>query len=45
MGKSKGVINKKKAYEMIDEFKTIRGSDKAFEELIKYWDELLSKYS
>lgn len=41
---SKGVINKKKAIEMIDKFKTSEDVDKSLEELNKYWDDLLSKY-
>ena len=42
---SKGVINKKKAIEMIDKFKTSKDVDKSLEELNKYWDDLLSKYN
>ncbi|AUG58790.1 GH36-type glycosyl hydrolase domain-containing protein [Acetivibrio saccincola] len=41
---SKGVINKKKAIEMTDKFKTSEDVDKSLEELNKYWDDLLSKY-
>nr|8HO7_A Chain A, Cellobiose phosphorylase [Acetivibrio thermocellus]8HO7_B Chain B, Cellobiose phosphorylase [Acetivibrio thermocellus]8HO8_A Chain A, Cellobiose phosphorylase [Acetivibrio thermocellus]8HO8_B Chain B, Cellobiose phosphorylase [Acetivibrio thermocellus] len=41
---SKGVINKKKAYEMIEQFNTVEKVDKAFEELKSYWNALLSKY-
>ncbi|HOP92536.1 MAG TPA: glycosyl transferase [Acetivibrio thermocellus] len=41
---SKGVINKKKAYEMIEQFNTVEKVDKAFEELKSYWNTLLSKY-
>jgi len=41
---SKGVINKKKAYEMIEKFNTVEKVDKAFEELKSYWNALLSKY-
>jgi len=40
----KGVINKKKAYEMIEQFNTVEKVDKAFEELKSYWNALLSKY-
>ncbi|HOM02020.1 MAG TPA: glycosyl transferase [Acetivibrio sp.] len=42
---SKGVINKKKAYEMIEQFNTSSKVDNAFEELKNYWNALLSKYS
>ncbi|TYQ15226.1 UNVERIFIED_CONTAM: cellobiose phosphorylase [Acetivibrio alkalicellulosi] len=42
---SKGVINKKKAYEMIDMFKTSSDVEKYFNELKEYWTSLLSKYS
>jgi cellobiose phosphorylase len=42
---SKGVINKKKAKEMIDMFKTSSDVDKALEELKNYWTSLLSKYT
>ena len=42
---SKGVINKKKAIEMIDKFKTSEDVDKSLEELNNYWDDLLSKYN
>ncbi|MDQ2085418.1 glycosyl transferase [Herbivorax sp. ANBcel31] len=42
---SKGVINKKKANEMIDKFKTSEDVDKSLEELNKYWTDLLSKYT
>jgi cellobiose phosphorylase len=42
---SKGVINKKKAIEMIDKFKTSKDVDKSLEELNKYWNDLLSKYN
>ncbi|HHV30014.1 GH36-type glycosyl hydrolase domain-containing protein [Acetivibrio mesophilus] len=42
---SKGVINKKKAYEMIEQFNTVSKVDSAFEELKNYWNSLLSKYS
>ncbi|MFZ5990073.1 MAG: GH36-type glycosyl hydrolase domain-containing protein [Bacillota bacterium] len=42
---SKGVINKKKAYEMIEKFKTASDVDRAFAELKDYWTSLLSKYT
>ncbi len=42
---SKGVINKKKAKEMIDQFKTAADVDKAFNQLKEYWDSLLSQYT
>ncbi len=42
---SKGVINKKKAKEMIEMFKTSADVDKAFNQLKQYWDSLLSKYT
>lgn len=41
---SKLVINKKKAQEMINKFKTAADVDKSLEELGKHWDSLLSKY-
>ncbi|MCR4739703.1 MAG: glycosyl transferase [Lachnospiraceae bacterium] len=42
---SYGVINKKKAYEMLDRYKTDADVDKAFGVLNDYWKALLSKYS
>ncbi len=39
-----GKINKKKAHEMINSFNTSEAADKAFAELNKYWDSLLSTY-
>ncbi|MDO5567592.1 MAG: glycosyl transferase, partial [Planctomycetia bacterium] len=42
---AKGVINKKKAEAMIDQFATTEAVDKAFAELKAHWDMLLSKYS
>ena len=42
---SKGVINKKKAFEMIDRYKTDADVDKAFGVLNDYWKKLLSKYT
>ena len=42
---SKGVVNKKRAYEMLDRYKTDADVDKAFAELNAYWNGLLSKYT
>ncbi|MCR5733793.1 MAG: glycosyl transferase [Lachnospiraceae bacterium] len=42
---SYGVINKKKAYEMLDRYKTDADVDRAFGALNDYWKALLSKYS
>ncbi len=42
---SKGVVNKKRAYEMLDRYKTDADVDKAFAELNEYWKGLLSKYT
>jgi cellobiose phosphorylase len=42
---SKGVINKKKAEEMIAKFATTELVDAALAELAAYWDTLLSKYT
>ena len=42
---SKGVLNKKRAYEMLDRYKTDTDVDKAFAELNEYWNGLLSKYT
>ena len=42
---SKGVVNKKRAYEMLDRYKTDADVDKAFAELNEYWNGLLSKYT
>jgi len=42
---SKGVVNKKRAYEMLDRYKTDTDVDKAFAELNEYWNGLLSKYT
>ncbi|MCR5106896.1 MAG: glycosyl transferase [Lachnospiraceae bacterium] len=42
---SYGVINKKKAFEMIDRYKTDADVEKAFAVLNDYWKGLLSKYS
>ncbi|CRZ33264.1 cellobiose phosphorylase [Herbinix hemicellulosilytica] len=41
---AKNVINKKKAKKMIEAFSTEEAVDKAFDELAKYWDGLLSKF-
>jgi len=38
-------VNKKKAKETIERFKTVEAVDKAFDELHAYWDELLDKYT
>jgi len=42
---SPGVINKKKAKEMISRFSTSAAADKAREELKVFWDDLLSRYT
>ncbi len=42
---SENVINKTKAKETIGKFKSVENVDKAFDELKKYWDELLSIYN
>jgi len=42
---SKGVINKTKAKAMIEALNTTEKVDKAFDELHKYWDDLLSIYT
>ncbi|HWT27395.1 MAG TPA: glycosyl hydrolase family 65 protein [Mobilitalea sp.] len=42
---SKNIINKKKADDMIAAFSTGEAVDRAFAELNKYWDQLLSKYT
>ena len=42
---SKGIVNKKRAYEMLDRYKTDADVDKAFAELNEYWNGLLSKYT
>ena len=42
---SNGVVNKKRAYEMLDRYKTDADVDKAFAELNEYWNGLLSKYT
>ncbi len=42
---SENVINKTKAKETIGKFKSVENVDKAFDELKKYWDELLSIYT
>ncbi len=41
---SKGVVNKKKAYEMINQFKSGKDVEKAFQDLKSYWNGLLSRY-
>ena len=42
---SKGVINKKPAFAMLDRYKTDADVDAAFAELKAYWKQLLSKYT
>ena len=37
-------VNKKKAHENIDRFKTVEAVDAAFNELRSYWDSLLSRF-
>ena len=39
------IINKVKAQEAIREFSTVEQVDKAFDELCRYWDDLLDRYS
>ena len=39
------LVNKKKAYEVIQRFSTVEAVDAAFEELRALWDQLLSKFS
>ncbi len=41
---SKGIINKKPANRIIEDFNTSQQVDQAFSELQKYWDDLLSVY-
>ncbi len=41
---STGVINKSKAYELIDNYKDDSSVDRAYEELKRHWDGLLSRY-
>lgn len=41
---SKGVINKKKAYKMIEEKGNPKGVQAAFEELQNYWNQLFTQY-
>ncbi len=41
---SYGVINKKKAYAMLDRYKTDEDVERAFSELKTYWSGLLSRY-
>ncbi|MCX7941478.1 MAG: glycosyl transferase [Dictyoglomaceae bacterium] len=40
----KGIINKKRAYEIINKFKKVEDVEKAFNDLKNYWNNLLSKY-
>ena len=42
---SYGIINKKRAYAMLDRYKTDEDVEKAFAELNEYWKNLLSKYT
>ncbi len=42
---AKGVINKKKAYEMLSRFDSAAKADKALAELAEYWNGLLSQYN
>ena len=39
------LVNKKRAYEVIQRFSTVEAVDAAFEELRQLWDQLLSKFS
>jgi cellobiose phosphorylase len=39
-----GVINKRKAKEMIEKYKSAENVEKSFQELKEYWETLLSKY-
>ena len=39
-----GIINKKKANALLAKYQTTEDFDKAFDELCKYWDNLLSKF-
>lgn len=43
--KSKGVINKEKAHDMIARFDTAEKVDRAFGELRAYWDNLLERFT
>ncbi len=40
----KNIINKKRAYEIIERFKSVESVEKAFLDLKNYWENLLSKY-
>lgn len=42
---SKGIINKRKAKDMLSKYNTDKAVETAFNELKNYWDELLSKFS
>ena len=42
---SKGIINKRKAYELIQRFDSPKKVDAAFKQLKEMWDSLLDKYS
>ncbi len=39
-----GIINKKRAHEMLNRYNSVEGVTAAFDELQAYWDKLLSKY-
>ncbi len=41
----KNIINKTKALQVIDQFNTVEKVDNAFNNLKKYWDDLLSRFS
>ncbi len=40
-----GVINKTRAYALLDRYNTVEKADQAFEQLRSYWRSLLSKYT
>ncbi len=42
---SRGIINKKPAYAMLERYQTDDDVERAFTELKKYWESLLAKYS
>ena len=44
-GSKKNIINKTKAYEMIEKCNTAEKADKLFDELKEHWDSLLGQYS
>ncbi len=41
---AKGIINKKKAHELLERYQTSEAVDAAFAQLQSYWEQLLSKY-